>query len=96
MADVVEPIAQALAIRFALHNSSFWGGDYYRGRVSSQTVAYLFHNHDLLDDTPFYEEASDCPLLLRLDHLDEQTEVLAQRIGEALALNCRVLNVWPA
>ena len=95
LVGVVEPIAQALAMDFELHDSSFWGGDYYLGRGTGEPRAYLFPNHDILDNTPFYEEAPDCPLLLRLDDMDEPAEALAGLIRHVLAVPCRILELWP-
>jgi hypothetical protein len=45
-------LTEVFGIKFELHDSSFYGGDYFRADVPAGTI-YIQSNHDILDDEPF-------------------------------------------
>lgn len=64
--DAVVLLAPLLGITFELHDSSFYGGDYYLAEVTEGKV-YVQPNLDLLDDEPFEHEWPVGQCLLSFD-----------------------------
>jgi len=45
-------VGKLLGVTFELHDSSFFGGDYFRAEAAEGTI-YVQPNYDALDDEPF-------------------------------------------
>jgi hypothetical protein len=75
-------ISKVLGVSFELHDSSFYGGDYFRAEVAEGTI-YIQPNLDILDDEPFEASWPSDQFLLSFDGLDDDswaryTQQLAQ------------------
>ena len=89
--EVADAVSRALGIHLEPHDSSHGGGDYYLGDWEDEEV-YVYPNWDILDDEPFYEEALDCPVLIRFNYPREDPTERARVLGEKLGAPCRVLD----
>jgi hypothetical protein len=57
----------AVGLRMELHDSSFYGGDYFRGRGPGDEELILRYNYDDLDDEWTEPDHAQYPLLLLID-----------------------------
>jgi hypothetical protein len=69
IAEVAQLLETLLEIRFAVHESSFRGGDYYRAEVPQGTVI-VQKNYDSIDREPFEHAWPSEKVILYLDGVD--------------------------
>jgi hypothetical protein len=69
--QAADSFSQLLGMSFALHDSSFFGGDYFLAQVTEGTV-YLQPNFDALDDEPFEPSWPADQFLLCFSGVDDE------------------------
>jgi hypothetical protein len=68
--DAAASIGKLLGVSFELHDSSFYGGDYFLAEVPEGTI-YIQPNLDILDDEPFEDSWPLDQFLLGFDGSDD-------------------------
>jgi hypothetical protein len=69
-------VSEALGTTLEAHESSFFGGDYFRGELRNGAEVYLYRNEDPYDGTRFHDEVDQSFTILRLD----RGEIAAQEL----------------
>jgi hypothetical protein len=67
--DIRGLIEQALQVHFRRHDSTFFGGDYYRATGHSNECLILFRNWDPIDKEPI-QEPGEYKAIMRIEHID--------------------------
>jgi hypothetical protein len=85
-------LANVLDAQFEARESGHYGGTYYLAEPGGDEELRLYRNHDPIDGTPFFAEAQDCPVLLRLLFTERDPDALVDRIRTEIHPATRVLR----
>jgi hypothetical protein len=86
LTQVAEAVAEALGVKFKLHNSMYRGGDYYCFEGQGAAEIRVERNHDLIDDEPALPRWPEIGVLIYLDAFPEEVRrQYANRLDAAAA-----------
>lgn len=90
--EVQHEVSRVLSTKLSEHESRYFGGRYFRAGSPGGEEVYVFNNFDLIDAAPFYEDAIDLPILLRIDSGGRDPEQLLAVLTEVFGAGSRVLE----
>lgn len=88
-------LSNLLGVPFEERESSHYGGGYYLAQPSGDEEIRLYRNYDPLDGAPFFENARDCPALLRVFFTERDVDELTERIRAQVHPATRILRRHP-
>lgn len=74
--ELARSVSEALGTALEAQESSFFGGDYFRGELRNGAEVYLYRNEDPYDGTRYHDDVDQSCTILRLDRADITAEEL--------------------
>src|SRR5258708_31445016 len=89
---VASAMTEVLHRPLSPHDSSYYGGAYFRAGLPGEEEMYLFCNLDALDGSPFYGTTNEYPLVLRVDRSIRDARTLSREISRILGVSATILE----
>jgi hypothetical protein len=96
--DAATLVESALDINLVEGDSIYYGGQYYRHRISTDRGLKLYRNHDETTGAWVREEYPDCAVILEVDDLDAMDKIhrkLTEGRTDPVLLSSRLLPDEP-
>ncbi len=85
-------LGDLLGVAFEERESGHYGGSYYLAEPGGDEEIRLYRNRDPLDGTWFFDDARDCPALLRLFFTPRDVDALVAAIQARIHPAARILR----
>jgi hypothetical protein len=94
--EVAQKIGALFGVSMGMRDSQYLGGSYYRGVKDGGEEFVVRRNFDVVEKAPAIPEASDCPVLLKVDRTEQAAEDIVKKLVAADGSSARVLRTEPS